>query len=161
MREARDLQLRLWMAEFRQDNTAALRSENDPDANFVYAQMSRHCPEIDLPEMMTTLKARARLTRLWRSFLADWPLVLCPVSGEVPFPNHLDVASPAAFDQVLEAQLTMIAIPFIGLPGLTVATDPVGATPVGVQLVADQFREDLLLTAGEILAPHPVGLARA
>ena len=55
----------------------------------------------------------------------------------------------------------MIAIPFMGLPGLTVATDPVGATPVGVQLVADQFREDLLLTAGEILAPHPVGLAMA
>ena len=111
--------------------------------------------------MMATLKARARLTRLWRSFLADWPLVLCPVSGEVPFPKEQDVASPAAFDQVLEAQLTMIAIPFMGLPGLTVATDPVGTTPVGVQLVADQYREDLLLTAGEILAPHPVALARA
>jgi amidase len=32
--------------------------------------MSHHCPEIDLPEMMATLKARARLTRLWRSFLS-------------------------------------------------------------------------------------------
>jgi amidase len=159
--EARDLQLRLWMAEFRQDGTAALRAENDPDACFVYDQFSRHCPEILLPEMMATLKARARLTRLWRSFLADYPLVLCPVSGELPFADHRDVASPAAFDAVLEAQLTMIAIPFMGLPGLTVTTGAVGSTPVGVQLVADQFREDLLLAAGEILAPTPVGLALA
>ena len=83
------------------------------------------------------------------------------MSGELPFTNDWDVASPAAFDSVLEAQLTMIAIPFMGLPGLTVATGSVGATPVGVQLVADQFREDLLLAAGEILAPHPVGLALA
>ncbi|MFC3181378.1 amidase [Cypionkella sinensis] len=159
MREARDLQLRLWMAEFRQDATAALRAEDDPDANFVYAEMTRHCPEIDLPTMMATLKARARLTRLWRSFLADWPLVLCPVSGALPFANQHDVASPAAFDAVLEAQLTMIAVPFMGLPGLSVAMAPVGSTPVGVQLVADQFREDLLLAAGEVLAPEPAGLA--
>ncbi|SEO19321.1 amidase [Gemmobacter aquatilis] len=160
-REARDMQLRLWMAEFRQDGTAALRAENDPDANFVYAQMTRHCPEIDLPGMMMTLKARARLTRLWRTFLAEWPLVLCPVSGELPFLNQEDVASPAAFDAVLEAQLTMIAIPCMGLPGLTVATGSVGPNPIGVQLVADQFREDLLLAAGEVLAPEPVGLAMA
>lgn len=161
LREARDLQLRLWMAEFRQDATAALRAENDPDASFVYAQMSRHCPEIDLPEMMATLKARARLTRLWRSFLAEWPLVLCPVSGELPFADHRDVASPSAFDAVLEAQLAMIAIPFMGLPGLSVATGTLGTKPLGVQLVADQFREDLLLAAAEILAPQPVGLAMA
>ncbi|RID90288.1 amidase [Gemmobacter lutimaris] len=160
-REARDMQLRLWMAEFRQDGTAALRAENDPDANFVYAQMTRHCPEIDLPGMMATLRARARLTRLWRTFLADWPLVLCPVSGELPFLDHRDVASPSDFDAVLEAQLTMIAIPFMGLPGLSVATDSVGSNPVGVQLVADQFCEDLLLEAGENLAPEPLGLAMA
>jgi amidase len=159
LREAREMQLRLWMAEFRQDGTAALRAENDLDANFVYAQMTRHCPEIDLPDLMVTLKARARLTRLWRTFLAEWPLVLCPVSGELPFLNHQDVASPAAFDAVLEAQLTMIAIPFMGLPGLTVCTGSVVSKPVGVQLVADQFREDLLLAAGETLAPEPVGLA--
>jgi amidase len=149
------------MAEFRQDGAAALRAENDPDANFVCAQMSRNCPEIDLPEMMATLKARGCLTRLWRSFLVEWPLVLCPVSGELPFLDDLELGSLAAFDKVLKAQPTMIAIPFMGLPGLTAATGSVGATPVGVQLVVNQFRNDLLLTAGEILAPHPVGLALA
>lgn len=155
-REAMALQLRLWMAEFRHTGLAGLRAEDDPDANFVYAQMTRHCPEIDLHDLMDSLKQRARLTRLWRGFLADWPLVLCPVSGELTFADHRDVASEADFDAVLEAQLPLIATPFMGLPGLTVTTGRQGRAPVGVQLVADQFREDLLLTAGEVLAPAPI-----
>ena len=158
LREAMGLQLRLWLAEFRHSGLAALTSEDDPDANFVAAQMARHCPEIDIKGLMDTLQARARLTRLWRSFLADWPLVLCPVSGELPFADHEDVASPAAFDRVLEAQLPLIATPFMGLPGLTVTTGMVGRCPVGVQLVADQFREDLLLQAGAVLAADPVAV---
>jgi amidase len=154
--EAMALQLRLWMAEFRHTALAGLHKENDPDANFIYAQMTRHCPENDLHGLMETLKSRARLTRLWRSFLADWPLVLCPVSGELPFADHRDVASEADFDAVLRAQMPMIAPPFMGLPGLTVTTGKHGRAPVGVQLLADQFREDLLLAAGKVLAPHPI-----
>lgn len=154
--EAMALQLRLWMAEFRHSGLAGLRAENDPDANFVYAQMTRHCPEIDLHGLMDTLKARARLTRAWRSFLADWPLVLCPVSGETAFPDQLDVASEAGFDRVLAAQMPLISTPFMGLPGLAVTTGQDGTAPLGVQLIADQFREDLLLAAGQILAPHPI-----
>lgn len=156
LREAMGLQLRLWLAEFRHSGLAGLRAEADPDADFVYAQMARHCPEMDLHGLMDTLQQRARLTRLWRSFLADWPLVLCPVSGELPFADHRDVASEADFDAVLEAQLPLIATPFMGLPGLTVTTGKVGRSPVGVQLIADQFREDLLLAAGEVLAPAPI-----
>lgn len=154
--EAMALQLRLWMAEFRHSGLAGLRAENDPDANFVYAQMTRHCPDIDMTTLMETLKSRARLTRLWRSFLADWPLVLCPVSGDLPFTDHRDVASEADFDAVLQAQMPMIVPPFMGLPGLTVATGKHGTAPLGVQLIADQFREDLVLQAGEVLAPHPI-----
>ena len=156
LRPAMGLQLRLWLAEFRHSGLAGLRAEADPDADFVYAQMARHCPEMDLHGLMDTLQQRARLTRLWRGFLADWPLVLCPVSGELPFADHRDVASEPDFDAVLEAQLPLIATPFMGLPGLTVSTGKVGRSPVGVQLIADQFREDLLLAAGEVLAPAPI-----
>lgn len=155
-REAMALQLQLWMAEFRHTNLAGLRAEDDPDANFVYAQMTRHCPETDLHGMMETLRQRARLTRLWRGFLAEWPLVLCPVSGALPFKDHRDTASEADFDAVLEAQLPLIATPFMGLPGLTVSTGRHGTAPVGVQLVADLYREDLLFAAGAILAPTPI-----
>ena len=53
------------------------------------------------------------------------------------------------------------SVPFMGLPGLAVATGYAGSSPVGVQLVADQFREDLLFDAGEILSTEPVALAMA
>ena len=39
----------------------------------------------------------------------------------------------------------------MGLPGLTVSTNLIGTTPVGVQIVAGHFREDLCLLAGKAI----------
>ncbi len=156
LREAQRLQLRLWLAEMRHGAADAVTREGDPDALFVHEQLQRISPPIDLATMMQTLQDRARLCREWYGFLARFPLMLCPVSAEPPFEDHLDVTSPAAFDQVIEAQLLQIALPFMGLPGLTVTTDLSGATPMGVQLVAAPYREDLLLDAGAVIeAPCP------
>ena len=64
---------------------------------------------------------------------------------------------------MIEAQTLQIGIPMMGLPGLTVTTGAIENTPIGVQLVADQFREDLLLDLGQIIgADIPVvGCANA
>ena len=56
-----------------------------------------------------------------------------------------------SFARVWHAQLTQIAIPFMGLPGLTVSTGLVGRVPVGVQVVSGRYREDLCLAAGEAI----------
>ncbi len=157
MRDAMAAQLCLWAAETRIAMGPALAAEGDPDADFVAAQLFRHAPPLDAAGLMATMQERARLTRAWRVFLSDWPLVLCPVSGAGPFVDHIDVTSPAAFDTVLAAQMPMIAPPLMGLPGISVATS--SAPPMGVQLIADHFREDLLLDAAEVLAPAPCPLA--
>ena len=78
-------------------------------------------------------------------------MVLMPVSGELPFPDQLDMRDEASFARVWRAQLPQIAIPFLQLPGLTVSTGLVGRVPVGVQIVAGRFREDLCLAAGEAI----------
>ena len=49
-----------------------------------------------------------------------------PVSGELPFPDQLDRKDDASFARVWHAQMPQIAIPFMGLPGLTVSTGLVG-----------------------------------
>jgi len=49
------------------------------------------------------------------------------------------------------AQLVLRALPAMGLPGLTVSTPLVGSVPVGVQIVAGRFREDLCLRAGKAI----------
>jgi amidase len=74
-----------------------------------------------------------------------------PVSGELPFPDQLDRKDEASFARVWHAQLPQIAIPLMGLPGLTVSTGLVGRVPVGVQLVSGRYREDLCLAAGEAI----------
>jgi amidase len=47
--------------------------------------------------------------------------------------------------------MPMVGIPLMGLPGLTVSTGLVGRVPVGVQIVAGRYREDLCLLAGEAI----------
>lgn len=101
---------------------------------------------------MDALRVRSRLVRLWRQFFEDWPVMLCPVSGAVPFANNIDVRSAADFEAVIEAQMPQIVPPLMGLPGLAVTTDLSGPVPMGVQFLAAPFREDLLLAAGQAVA---------
>jgi amidase len=147
MRAAMSLQLLLWMSEYHYSGGTAVQQEDDPDANFVYAQLLANCPTPTLHSLMEALQQRVRLAREWQIFLTENPLLLCPVSAEAPFPDLLDVESEQAFKRVLEAQMTQIALPLMGMPGMSVATSA-GSAPMGVQLVAARFREDILLAAG-------------
>ncbi len=147
-RQPARLQALLWLAEFRRSGATAIGQEGDADAAFVYAQMARLCPAPDLEGLMDAIQARNALLRQWNLFLDRYPVLICPVSAETPFPDLDDVSSPARFDAILEAQLTQVGLPFMGLPGLTVTTGIEAGVPCGAQLVAGRYREDILLDAG-------------
>jgi amidase len=102
-------------------------------------------------DLSAALARRDLLTREWFAFLEKYPVLLIPVSGELPFPDNLDLKDEASFERVWHAQLPQVAIPLMGLPALTVSTGLVGRIPVGVQFVAARFREDLCLAAGEAI----------
>ncbi|MGG5811549.1 amidase family protein [Falsiroseomonas sp. CW058] len=148
LREPARIQAMLWLAESRRGMNRAFAQEADPDASFVHAQMEALCPEPDLFGFMDGLQRRVGFVREWMEFFERHPVALCPVSAELPFPDLLDVESPEAFRRVIEAQLTQVGLPLMGLPGLAVTTGLVGTVPVGVQLLAGRYREDLLLQAG-------------
>jgi len=150
LRKPAQLQATLWLAEFRR-NPQIISDENDPDANFVYAQMDALCPETDVNGLLDAIQKRATFIREWQLFLDEYPVLICPVSGELPFPDLLDVESPVAFQRVMEAQLTQIGLPLMGLPALTVSTGLTANTPNGVQLVAGRYHENTLLLAGEAI----------
>ncbi|MGJ3261505.1 MAG: amidase family protein [Rhodospirillales bacterium] len=164
LRPAVAMQLILWMAEFQGAGAEAVEREADPDALFVFAQLRRHAAkdgETSLERVLWALRERATLVRAWQTFLADYPVVLMPVSAEPPFPDHLDVESEAAFDRVIEAQLVQVGMPVIGVPGLTVTMATDDGAPLGVQLVGPRYREDVLFDAGAVLerafpVPNPV-----
>lgn len=153
-REAMELQLTLWLSEFGLGGTDAIAREADPDATFVHCELTKLAPPPTLESFMRALQSRARLARLWRLFFADWPVLLTPVSGQLPFPDHYDTSSPAAFAEVIEAQMPQIAPPFMGLPGLTVTTGRTATHPIGIQALADRGQEHILLDIADLLAPE-------
>jgi len=161
MRLAAEINAVLWMAETRLGAQDMIAREGEPDSQFVFAQMSRAVGPVDLDSLMRALQIRATLVRQWEVFLNRYPLLLCPVSGDLPFDQQLDVSSEAAFSAVYEAQLTQRGLPTMGMPALSLATGYVDDRPVGVQLVSGRFREDILLAAGHTLetAGHHPGVS--
>ena len=148
LREAAEIQTRLWLGDGYEAQLAFAEREGDPGALACLHGVRSRVHPFDLSQALTR---RATLTREWFAFLDKYPVLLMPVSGELPFPDHLDRKDEASFARVWHAQLPQIAIPFMGLPGLVVSTGLVGRIPVGVQLVAARYREDLCLAAGEAI----------
>lgn len=161
LREASALQVQLWLGDGFDALAAAAAREGDPGALAVVAAFREEAAGLAPDAVGRALVRRLTLARAWSLFLEQYPVLLLPVSAELPFADGLDLESPAAFRRVWEAQLTQTGLPLLGLPGLVVSTGMVGTAPVGVQLVAGRYREDLCLLAGEAIEaggvpPSPV-----
>lgn len=148
LREAADLQTKLWIGDGYEAQLEMAEREGDPGALACLRGNRSKVHPFDLSKALTR---RATLTRQWQEFFETYAVLLMPVSGELPFPDQLDRKDDASFARVWHAQVPQIAIPFMGLPGLTVSTGLVGRIPVGVQLVSGRYREDLCLAAGEAI----------
>ena len=152
LREPARLQAQLWLSMLPRGGMAAAEREGEACSLAVLRHMAVLTAPPDLAEFQDALTLRLGFLRAWNLFFEQFPVVLMPVSGELPFADQADQEGPEAFAAILEAQLTQVGLPLLGLPGLSVATGMAGTAPLGVQLVAGRFREDLLLAAGEAIA---------
>ncbi len=150
-REATELQVKLWLGDGFAAFRAAVEQEGDPGALAVMRGVREMAEALPADVIATTLTRRNTIVRAWTAFLADRPILLVPVSGELPFPDGLDMQGPAGWQRVVDAQLVQTGLPLMALPGLVVSTGMVGTAPVGVQLIGARYREDLLLAAGEAI----------
>jgi len=164
LHEATALQVKLWLG----DGYAALRDiaerEGDPGALVVLRAMQGLAESLPADTVAQTLTRRATVLREWLAFLDRHPVLILPVSAELPFPVGLD-DDEAGFRRAWAAQLVQTALPVLGLPGLTVSTGLAGTAPVGVQIIAGRYREDLCLLAGEAIEaggvpPSPIDPVR-
>jgi amidase len=151
LREAAELQTKLWIGDGYEAQLEAAEREGDPGALACLRGNRAKVFPFDAMTLSKILTRRATLAREWLQFFETYSVLLMPVSGELPFPDGLDRRDDTSFARVWRAQLTQIAIPFMGLPALTVSTGLVGRIPVGVQVVSGRFREDLCLLAGEAI----------
>ena len=151
MLEAGQIQERLWLGDGFGALAAAVAQDGDPGAAAVIAASRAKVESMPQDVVKSTLVRRTTIMRQWRAFLAQYAVLLLPVSSETPFPDDLDLQGLAGFQRVWDAQLTMRALPAMGLPGLAITTDIVDGSPVGVQIVAAHFREDLCLAAASAI----------
>ena len=120
--------------------------------------VDRLAPPLDLYGFGRALARRATLLRAWMMFFEEYPLVLMPVSCEPPFPAGFDRGDEAALIRLVVAQRPQFPPAVLGLPAISVPTGVVDGVPIGVQLIAGRFREDLCLDAAEAIearAPMP------
>jgi amidase len=108
---------------------------------------------LDAAGYMQAMATRARLLRDWLMFLETYPLVLAPVAVQPTPAFDADLQGDAALHRIFHNDQRFLgAISVLGLP---VAVVPVGLTaaghPVGVQLIASRYREDLALDAAQAI----------
>jgi amidase len=151
LQEASEVQARLWLGDGFAVFADAVAREGDPGSLAVVAAFRARLETFPPDFVARSLVQRATLTREWRILLAKYAVLVLPVSAELPFADGLDLEGEAGFQRVWKAQLTQTGLPALGLPALTVSTGLVGSAPVGVQVVADRYREDLCLQAGEVI----------
>jgi amidase len=151
LKEAADIQTKLWLGDGYEAMLAAAEREGDPGALACLRGNRSKVHPFDGAALSQALTRRSALTRDWQMFFETYAVLLMPVSGELPFPDQLDVKDDASFERVWRAQTPMVGIPLMGLPGLTVSTGLVGRVPVGVHIVSGRYREDLCLLAGEAI----------
>ena len=149
--EAADVQMRLWLGDGFAGLVDAAKRDGDPGALAVVAAVRGMAEPLPCDVVSHAMVLRTTVQREWRLFFTRYPVLLLPVSGELPFPDGLDLQGEAGFQRVWRAQLPMRAPPALGLPGLAVTTSLVGSVPVGVQILASHYREDLCLLAGRAI----------
>ncbi|MBU3067007.1 hypothetical protein KO481_36495 [Nocardia sp. NEAU-G5] len=122
-------------------------------------------PPLDLAGYMTALGERLTRRAAWSRFLAEHPIVLGPVSDELPWPIDYDLGGTAQVATMYAAHRLTIAANYLALPAVTV---PAGVSaeglPIGVQLITAPFAERRALTAAahiEAAFPMPTPISPA
>ena len=115
--------------------------------------------EYDFDGYIRALARRTTILRAWQMFMERYPLILMPVSWQLPYPIDHDQKGRDAVREMLAAHTPMLAVSVLGLPGLSVPTGLADGVPTGVQIVAGRFQEELCLAAGEAIeAQSPMAL---
>ena len=94
---------------------------------------------------------RGMLIAQLEQLLVDMPLLLLPVSAEQSFEYDADIASLDSMRRVAAANWSMMSIALLGMPALAIPTGLEGGLPVGVQLMAGRWRDEMLLDAAEVI----------
>jgi amidase len=127
---------------------AAMLKVTSPDFHAAWGGIKAKANMLDLPGWMRATAARNGHIRAWQLFFEEFPVVLAPTTVKpTPGPRE-DAISPERTRELFWNDLRFIsAINVLGLPGAVVPVTLHEGQPIGVQLIAGRYREDLALDA--------------
>ena len=127
---------------------AAMLKVTSADFHAAWSGVKAGANTLDLPGWMRATAARSTHIRAWQLFFEDFPVVLAPTTVKpTPGPRE-DTISAERTRELFWNDLRFIsAINVLGLPGAVVPVTVHDGRPIGVQLIAGRYREDLALDA--------------
>ena len=134
---------------------ADIQTHGSPAIKMVFEEYYRQFLQMDKEEFVEALAKRTYYARMWSEFMDTYPLVLTPFLPNPIFKPDRDLEGAEGVREVLGAALYSYSINYVGLPAGIVparlSTPQGGQQPIGVQLVGQRWREDLICNAmGEI-----------
>ncbi|HVF65239.1 MAG TPA: amidase family protein [Casimicrobiaceae bacterium] len=149
--EAFELWFQMLVPEFRRFMQADFERDGDDGIRTAMRYMLDNVPDAGPEEHLRALAHRSRLVREWTAFLEQTPLVLAPICTRQAYEHGFDIESAHRTRQIWRESATLMAVPVLGLPAVSVPTGVTDGLPLGIQIIAPRFREDLCLAAAEAI----------
>jgi amidase len=127
---------------------AAMLKVASEDFHIAWNGIKAMADTLDLAGWMRATAARNSHIRAWQLFFEEYPVVLAPTTVKpTPGPRE-DAISGERAQQIFWNDLRFIsAVNVLGLPAAVVPVALHQGKPIGVQLIAGRYREDLALDA--------------
>ena len=142
-------------------NEAAMLKVASEDFHIAWNGIKAKANMLDLAGWMRATAARNSHIRAWQLFFEEYPVVLAPTTVQpTPGPRE-DAISGERAQEIFWNDLRFIsAINVLGLPAAVVPVALHDGKPIGVQLIAGRYREDLALDAAAAIEKRAGMLVR-
>ncbi|MFN5566581.1 MAG: amidase family protein [Bradyrhizobium sp.] len=140
---------------------AKMLAVTSEDFHKAWGGMRAKAEMLDLAGWMNATAQRSTHIRAWQLFFEDYPVVLAPTTVKpTPGPRD-DTVSAERVREIFFNEIRFIsAINVLGLPGAVVPVTVHHNQPIGVQLIAGRYREDLALDAAAAIEKRAGMLVR-
>jgi amidase len=113
-----------------------------------------YAKSLSYEEYIKGLARRTTILREWLVFLERFPVLVMPVSSQIPFVIDFDQLGDEIVHQTHLALQPSIAVSLMGLPALAAPVMIHEGIPIGVQVVAGRFQEERCFAVGELIERH-------